>query len=227
MKKLLYKEFKLCLHPAVFLFMASVLLLFIPNYMFELPCFFICNAIFFVFQQCTLNNDLLFTVTLPVGKREAVKARFAFIVIIQLVFLLLCIPMMFVHNAVYGSQNAAGLDVCPALIASYFIVYSIFNIIYMPTFYKNGYKAGKSFVLSLIGIFAWIFISNGVFITAAASRDVSAFFAWIENNIDCLPTTQAAASIQAAAIIVCAVIYVVLTIVSCRISERNLEKKNI
>ena len=134
---------------------------------------------------------------------------------------------MFVHNAVYGSQNAAGLDVCPALIASYFIVYSIFNIIYMPTFYKNGYKAGKSFVLSLIGIFAWIFISNGVFITAAASRDVSAFFAWIENNIDCLPTAPAATSIQAAAIIVCAVLYVVLTIVSCRISERNLEKKNI
>ena len=50
MKALLNKEFRLCLHPAVFIYLALFLMLLIPNYPYLVSCFFVCNAIFFCFQ---------------------------------------------------------------------------------------------------------------------------------------------------------------------------------
>ena len=74
MKALLNKELRLCLHPTVFIYLGLVLMLLIPSYPYLVSCFFICNAIFFVFQQSRENGDALYTAMLPVSKAQAVRA---------------------------------------------------------------------------------------------------------------------------------------------------------
>ena len=93
MKALLNKEFKLCLHPTVFIYLGLILMLLIPNYPYLVSCFFVCNAIFFIFQTARENGDAMYTAMLPVSKAQAVRARVLFVVIIQAIDLLLMAGM--------------------------------------------------------------------------------------------------------------------------------------
>ena len=100
MKALLNKQFKLCLHPTVFIYLGLVLMLLIPSYPFLVACFFLCNAVFYVFQQSRENGDPLFTAMLPVSKAQAVKANCLFVVILEaadlLLMALLCMTYVYV-----------------------------------------------------------------------------------------------------------------------------------
>ncbi|MBR0135803.1 MAG: ABC-2 transporter permease [Clostridia bacterium] len=226
MRNLLYKEFKLCMMPIVWAFMAFVLMLLIPNYLYLIPCFFICNAIFYVFQTGTVNNDLLYTVLLPVGKRDAVKARYLFVIIIQMIMLILYVVMIAIKNAVMPISNF-GLDACPTLIGAALITFAVFNAVFLPEFYKTGVKAGRSFLLASIAIFVWITVCEGFFIAAASASDKAAAFGWVAANIDCMPKTAEAWTAQLIIIAVCAVIYAAVNMLSCKASCKNLEKVNL
>ncbi len=226
MRNLLYKEFKLCMMPIVWAFMAFVLMLLIPNYLYLIPCFFICNAIFYVFQTGTVNNDLLYTVLLPVGKRDAVKARYLFVIIIQMIMLILYVVMIAIKNAVMPISNF-GLDACPTLIGAALITFAVFNAVFLPEFYKTGVKAGRSFLLASIAIFVWITVCEGFFIAAASASDKVTAFGWVAANVDCMPKTAEAWTAQLIIIAVCAVIYAAVNLLSCKASCKNLEKVNL
>ena len=75
MKALLFKDYKLCLHPTIFIYLAMVLMLLIPSYPYLVSCFFVCNAIFFIFQSSRENGDPMYTAMLPVSKAQTVRAR--------------------------------------------------------------------------------------------------------------------------------------------------------
>lgn len=223
MRNLLYKEFKLCTHPMMFVFMAFVLMLLIPNYPYLMPCFFVCNAIFYMFQRCVQNKDIEFTVLLPVGKRDAVKARYWFIVIFQLITVVLYAVLIAI-NMIAIRRASPMLDACPTLIGMAFITFAVFNSVFMPIFYKSGYKAGKAFLVSAILMFVLIIIVEAVFITSEAASPYAAIFKWIHLNLDGAPASAAAWTAQLIAIAVCAVIYALLTWLSYRRSVRNFEK---
>ncbi len=223
MRDLLYKEFKIGMNPMLYFFMAFVLMLLIPNYMYLIPCFFICNAIFYSFQQSVLNNDPSFTLLLPVSKREAVKAKVIFVVIIQFAMLLLYIPMIVLNNAVIGVPNKM-LDACPALLGGALTVFAAFNITFLPSFYKTCTKAGRSFLYAAIVMILWIFVFEGFFIVSDLLRSMVPFFDWVETHIDCVPASSGAWTAQLAFIAVCAVIYALITLAAYRKSARNFEK---
>ena len=101
MKALLSKEFKLCVHPALFIYLALILMLLIPNYPYLVSCFFVCNGIFFCFQQARENGDAMYTAMLPVSKAQAVKARVWFVVIIEIVFVIVIISLGESHGVFF------------------------------------------------------------------------------------------------------------------------------
>ena len=227
MKNLLYKEFRLCTHIMVPLFYAFALMILIPNYVYLIPCFFTGNAIFYSFQQSVQNNDLLFTALLPVSKRSAVKAKFCYSIVIELIMLLLYVPMILINHALYNAGNSAGIDACITLIGAGFIVFGIFNFVFMPTFYKTGYKAGKSFLFSTIAVYAFIFICEGVFIASGAVGEKLAFFNWIETHLDCWPSDGPALTAQLIALAVGAAVFGILTLIAFKRSAENYEKVDV
>ena len=226
MRNLLYKEFKLCTTPTVFIFMAFVLMLLIPNYMYLIPAFFLCNAIFQAFQQGDTNNDLSFTMLLPVSKKQAVLAKYLYAAIIQLAMLLLYIPMILLNNAVIPQPNEM-LDACPTLLGGVLTVFALFNLIFFPTYYKRGCKPGKGFLIATIVIFVWIFTFEGFFIVSKAFADQVWIFNWIQNNIDCIPANSASMTAQLTAILIGLIIYALLTFISFKKSVSNLDKVNL
>ena len=223
MRDLLYKELRLCMQPLTIIFFSFVLMLLIPSYMYLVPAFFTTNAIFNLFQRAVANNDLSFTVMLPVCKRDAVRGRFLFVALLELVMVLLYIPMIALNNAIAPQPNTL-FSACPALIGGVFITFAVFNAVFMPSFYKTGYKTGKSFVLSSIAVFGWIFAFEAFFMAAKALSDRSEFFSRITHCLNGIPQDKESLICQIAFIAFGAIVYAAATFISCRVSEKRLEK---
>ena len=230
MKALLNKEFKLCLHPATFIYLALVLMLLIPNYPYLVSCFFVCNAIFFCFQQARENGDAMYTAMLPVSKAQAVRARVWFVVIIQAIDLALMAGMCAFAIVSMPPTNAGGTDHGLSLLAFALVLFAIFNLIYLPSFYKTGFKAGTALFTSAIGVWIWLVLCEGLMIASNAVAESGAdiaFFRFIHENIDCMPKTEATWTVQAILFGAGLVIYVVCTLLAAHLSIKRYEKVSV
>ena len=85
MTKLLNKEFRLACSPLSWIFLVAVGMTLLPGYPILMGAFFVCFGVFHSFQNAREANDVLYTVLLPVRKRDFVGAKFAFTCCIQLI----------------------------------------------------------------------------------------------------------------------------------------------
>ena len=84
MKNLIYKELRLATPLLTFLFLAFSLMTFIPGYPILCGAFFMSFGIFQAYQLGREDNDILYSVLLPVSKRDVVKGKYLSAVILQL-----------------------------------------------------------------------------------------------------------------------------------------------
>jgi len=147
-KNLLYKEFKLSVQPLNYLFLATAAMLLIPSYPYEVAFFYQTMGIFFIFMLGNTNNDLFFTALLPVRKRDTVRARFITVIILELLQMVASIPFALLKSRLNIAPNMAGVEANLALFGVAFVMYGVFNLIFLPMFYKTGYKAGMPFLVS-------------------------------------------------------------------------------
>jgi hypothetical protein len=230
MKALLNKEFKLCLHPTIFIYLALVLMLLIPSYPYLVSCFFVCNAIFFVFQNARENGDSMYTAMLPVSKAQTVKARGLFVVIVQMIDIVLMAGMCALSLVAMPGFNAGGTDHSLTLLAFALILFTIFNLIFLPSFYKNGYKAGTAFIKGAIGVWIWIIVAEGLMIAASAlmmNGVYNPFFVFLFTHFDCFPKTAQAWIAQGILFGVAAAIYAVGTWLAVRLSVKRYERVDV
>ena len=91
MKALLYKEFKLAMHPICYVFVfAFPLMILIPSYPIAIGFIYVlsCYPILFLgANKGQQSNDLLYSTLLPVRKKDIVLARILTIAIIQFTFM--------------------------------------------------------------------------------------------------------------------------------------------
>lgn len=167
MKNLLYKEFKLATHPTSFMFMLFGAMLMIPSYPYYVAFFYITLGTFFVFVNGRENKDVLYTVMLPIAKKDAVKARCLMLGTFQLITIVFAVPFAFLSVAVNPNEfgNEAGIEPNVAFFGFVFMFFSVFNMIMIPGFYKTAYKAGVPFIKASIGmIIFWLAAESLVFI---------------------------------------------------------------
>ena len=160
MSKLIKKEFTLTAVPLTYIFMAFGLMTMIPGYPILMGGFFICLGILYTFQFAREYNDVLYTALLPVRKRDVVKARYLFVVCIQLAGILLCglltLLRMTVLREVQVYQTNPLMNANPAFLGYLLVIMALFNIIFLGGFYKSAYYYGKPFVLFCIAAFVVI-----------------------------------------------------------------------
>lgn len=156
MKNLIYKEFKLASHPTTYLFLALCLMMLIPSYPGYVEFMYVCLSIFFIFLAGRENKDIFYTVLLPVRKSDVVKARCLMIAVIELVQVALAVPLALLANKMYHyAGNLAGIDLNVAFFGSVFLFYSVFNITFIPIFYRTGYKVGNSLIFGGLAILVY------------------------------------------------------------------------
>ena len=90
MKNLLNKEFRLAASPLAYWFLLAALMTMLPGYPILMSAFFICFGVFHSFQNAREANDVLYSVLLPVQKRDIVRSKFAFTCVIQMIGFVLC-----------------------------------------------------------------------------------------------------------------------------------------
>lgn len=154
MKSLLNKELRLSAHILSFLFLAFALMTLIPGYPILVGAFFVCLGIFQTFQGSRENNDVLYTVLLPVEKGDAVRARFLFVCFIQLAAFVLMGVLTAVRMTLWGDAavyvSNPMMNSNPVYLGWVLLVFALFNGIFVGPFYKTAYKFGKPFVTFIV-----------------------------------------------------------------------------
>ena len=164
MKGLLYKEFALATPLLTFLFLAFALMTFIPGYPILCGVFFVCFGIFQGYQSGREDNDILYSVLLPVKKTDVVRAKYAVAVILQIIAFLICavctcIRMTLLSDAVVYKTNAL-MAANLVFLAFVLLIFAAFNVIFIGGFFRTAYGIGKPFVVFIITNFIIIGIAE-------------------------------------------------------------------
>jgi ABC-2 type transport system permease protein len=142
MKNLLYKEFRLAIHPAMFVFMFFGILLLIPSWPFFIAFGYIFIAFMNIFIADRANQDIFFTACLPVRKSDTVKARIYTVAVFELMQVVIAIPFAILNTYISPHGNQAGMNPNIAFFGCVLMMYALFNIVFLPGFYKTAYKIG-------------------------------------------------------------------------------------
>ena len=156
--KMLMKEWKLCMHPTGYIMLLCAALILVPGYPYGVSCFYMGLAIFFICLTARENHDAGFTLTLPVSRRDAVRARILFCSVLEVIDLLLMALFILIKQLIGNVPNPAGLDAGVALIGEGMILFAIFNMIFFPVYYRDINKPGKAFLPAAAAMFLWIIL---------------------------------------------------------------------
>ena len=156
--KMLMKEWKLCMHPTGYIMLLCTALILVPGYPYGVSCFYMGLAIYFICLTARENHDAAYTLTLPVSRRDAVRARILFCAVLEAVDLLLMGVFILIKNVTGNIPNPAGLDAGVALIGEGMIIFAIFNIIFFPMYFSDINKPGKAFLFAAAAVFLWIIL---------------------------------------------------------------------
>jgi hypothetical protein len=208
---MLYKEFRLAMHPTSIIFLSLSAMMLIPNYPYYMTFFYTTLAIFFTCLSGRENHDIFYSMTLPIRKRDIVKSRFFLVIILQLAQIITAIPFAMIRRTFSLPGNLVGMDANIAFFGLSFLMLGLFNLAFFTAYYKDTDKVGKSFLMGTIVVTLFIII-------AEASVQVVPF---IKNYLDTKdPEFLAYKAVVLAAGIV---LYILLTLFSYHRSVRSFE----
>lgn len=175
MKALLYKEFKLAMHPICYVFVfAFPLMMLIPSYPLGIGFIYVlsCYPILFLgANKGQQSNDLLFSTLLPVRKKDIVLARIITVIIIQVAYMLLMSALWplahYFRQVIVSSgglesayQVGISLDGFVSLLSFGVIAFAIADLMFFPIYYRNGKSIVMSTLLTILVFVVFIGITT-------------------------------------------------------------------
>lgn len=160
MNALLRKEMRLSALLLTYLFLGFAVMTLLPGYPILCGVFFITLGIFQSFQSAREANDIVFSALLPVAKRDVVKGKYQFVLLIELcgfaiMAVLTIIRMTVLADAPVYRQNAL-MTANPFFLGMTLLLFGLFNTIFLGGFFKTAYKLGKPFMTYIVVTFAVI-----------------------------------------------------------------------
>lgn len=168
MYNLLLKELKLSVHPFFYVlpFLTGALML-IPGWLYFLVILYFCFiTVPNVFAGYKTQNDLMFTSMMPVTKKDMVKAKISFIVILELLHVVVALIYGLISVRLYPDLTYYFFAPSLGFWGLCFVMLAIFNIIFITIYYKTAYKYGAAAIASISAaiLFAggaeWLGIQN-------------------------------------------------------------------
>ena len=215
MLNLIRKELALCMHPTAFIFLSFAVLVFVPNYPYEVIFFFSSLSVFFCCMMARENGDIAFSCTLPVKKEHIPLAKILVTIGLQCIILLLVGIIGAVKGAALPAEqyvNQAGISANIVLVGNGAILLGIFNLIFFPRYFKKPDKIGVPFVIGAIVVFLMI----GVFIVL---RWATPLYSTTLNGLNTVNTGA-----KAVALITGLVVYIILSAISCKLSMKYFQR---
>lgn len=217
MRNILSKELRLSASPLAYLFIAFGLMFLIPGYPVLCGAFFVTLGLFHSFQAAREANDVVFSVLLPVAKRDVVRGRFLFVCITELcAFCLMALAVVLRMTALRDAKpylENALMNANPFALGMALVVFGLFNLIFVGGFFKTAYKLGRPFVTYIVVTFVVIF-------AAEALHHVPGLGA-----LNAFGTEHS--GVQLLLLAAGAALYALLTLLSCRKACKNFEKTDL
>ena len=217
MLNLLHKEIRLSASFLSFLFILFGLMFLLPGYPILCGVFFVSLGIFQSFQSAREANDIVFSVLLPVAKKDVVKGKYLFVCFIEVCALILMAisvilrMTLFSESVVYRTNALMNANFFALAIAC--LIFGLFNLIFVGGFFKTAYKFARPFVTFIIIGFCVIFIAEALHHIPGLER-LNAF------GTDDI-------GIQLASLAAGIIILILMTVISCRKACRLFERIDI
>ena len=166
MRSILTKEMRLSASVLSYLFILFGFMFFLPGYPILCGAFFISFGIFQSFQSAREANDIVFSSLLPIAKKDVVKGKFLFVGFIEICGLIPMIIAIVVRMTILSEaapyRNNALMNANLFALGLAFLLYGLFNLVFVGGFFKTAYKLGRPFILYIILTFLTIFLGEGV-----------------------------------------------------------------
>ena len=214
MRNVLRKEMLLSASVLSYLFILFGLMFFLPGYPILCGAFFVTLGIFQSFQTAREANDIVFSVLLPIAKRDIVKGKYLFVCLIEgCAFLLMALAVilrMTVLSASVVYRSNALMNANFFALGAACVIFGLFNWIFVGGVFKTAYQFARPFVTFIILCFFTIF-------TAEALHHVPGL-----EKLNAFGTDDMA--MQLYMLIAGILSFLLMTIVSCRRACAQFEK---
>lgn len=176
MKNLLSKELKLCVPTQTWIFVALSMCICIPSWPVMTSYIYVIAGFMPLFPIALANRDLLYTSILPVKKTDVVKGKVLLMCFLQLVSILWSIPFavlkVFMSASLPPEDLYPELGVNPALFGFILVMFMMFNLIYVPWYYKKpDTKNAAAQLVSMFACMIYMGIITAVFIAVPGLAD--------------------------------------------------------
>lgn len=183
MYNLVMKDIKLGVHPLFFAMpLLTGALMLIPGWIYFIVLLYFCwITVPNMFNQFRSQNDLMFTSMMPVTKRDIVRARVTVVAGLELLHIGIAMIFGLVTLRLYPNFDYYFFPPNLGFWGLCFVMLAIFNLIFIPMYYKTAYKIGAAILYSITvamlfaGVVQWIgiqspFLSGIFYGTDANSR---------------------------------------------------------
>ena len=166
MNVLLRKEIRLSALPLTWLFLGFALMTLLPGYPILCGAFFITLGIFQSFRSAREANDIVYSALLPIAKRDVVRGKYQFVMLIELCgFLLMAmltaLRMTVLKDAAVYRQNAL-MNANLFYLGMALLLFGLFNAVFAGAFFRTAYQIGKPFVTHIIVTFFVVGIAEAL-----------------------------------------------------------------
>jgi hypothetical protein len=103
------------------------------------------------------KEDNSFNAMIPVTKKDIVKSKIYSIMFIELLHILFGIIFGIIHNLLYGINNFL-LDINIAFFGIVIVMFALFNIVFLPRYFKTAYYYGKQVIVGVVITLIYVFI---------------------------------------------------------------------
>lgn len=155
MRALIAKELRLVVHPSTWMIVVLGALVLIPSWAYGAIFIYGVLTAFFNGMNAREARDMEYSFSLPVSRRDMVRARLATTMIIEAA--MLAIMVLFVAlreplgiNGVAADQPSVGTAANLYLVALGFVTFGLFNAVFYPLYFRNPRKVGVPFLIACV-----------------------------------------------------------------------------
>lgn len=164
MNVFLKKEMKLSTLLLTWLFIGFAFMTLLPGYPILCGVFFITLGIYQSYQNAREANDIVYSVLLPVSRREVVRGKYRFVMLIELLGftlmgILTLLRMTLLSDAVIYRQNAL-MNANPFFLGMALLLFGMFNVIFVGGFWKTAWRIGMPFVIYTVVFFLTVGVAE-------------------------------------------------------------------
>lgn len=166
MNALLRKEMRLSALLLTYLFIGFALMTLIPGYPILCGVFFITLGIYQSFLSAREANDIVYSALLPIPKRDVVRGKYQFVMLIELcgfalMAILTVLRMTLLADSPVYRQNAL-MNANPFFLGMALLIFGLFNAIFVGGFFRTAYTLGKPFIIYIVAAFLTIGLAEAL-----------------------------------------------------------------